>query len=167
MDTPKAGKNPVKEGARILQDAVPPPDESFAGGVEAHINARKMDPAYGRAYGLGEYVEPEPQHSEVVDLHGHAVPVAFPLYFRRFFARQDERRLAEWDEIIDERLDKEAANRVKQATDKRRKVWRNAAGGVLLAMIFAGKWIVEQVSWVSENLPILRTIWHFIFGART
>lgn len=167
METPPNGKNPVKEGARILQDVVPPPAESFAEGVEASTRARRMDPAYGEAYGLGEYIETDGHKNRVADLHGHAVPVAFPLYFRRFFARQDERRLQEWDEIIDERLDKEAAQRVHEATDKRRKVWRRAAIGVLLSMIFAGKWIVEQVSWVSENLPILQNIWHFIFGART
>jgi hypothetical protein len=171
MKTPKEENaekrrpRPGEEGLGVVQQAMPLPKDSFKDGVDAHRNARRMDPAYGDAYGLGEYIEPQAS-SDVADLHGHAVPVAFPLYFRQFFARQTAERLAEMDEMIDERLDREASDRHRAIIKRSRKRWRNAAGGAFLTLLFFGKWIIEQLSWIQEQMPVLRTLFGFIFGAK-
>lgn len=146
----------VAEGAARCLECETPPSDGFADGVEAERNRRRMDPAYGEAYGLGEYVEPPSDGAR--PLHGHTAPVAFPAFWHAWFARQTKERLAEIDEIVDERLEREAISRFL------RRVKHLAIAAVVIG--FAGaRWFSDQLAWIMEKLPVLRAFWHLITGA--
>jgi len=153
-----APKHPraVAEGAARCVDYETPPSEGFADGVEAERNRRRMDPAYGDAYGLGEYVEP--RGDATVHLQGPAAPIAFPAFWHAWFARQTPERLAEINEMVDERLEREVIQR-----------WFRRIKHLAIAAVIAGfagaRWFSDQLAWIMERLPVLREIWHLITGA--
>lgn len=144
---------------------VPAVDQSkdFAAGVAAHHRAARMDREYGEAYGLGEYVEVGPTDTrvrpryEAEDLGGRAVAVKFPKFWRDWFARQTEQRLDELDEMLDERLEREAAAR-------HNKRFRVALWAALAASFYFAKWIIDQAGFVVEKLPLIKQIWAAVVG---
>lgn len=139
-----------------LQEAVPPTPESFAEGVEAERARRRMDPHYGEAYGLGEYVQP--RSDSPVHVQGHAAPIKFPAFWHAWFARQTPERLEDLDEILDERREREAVNRFL------RRVKHLTIAAVVMG--FAGaRYFSDQIAWIMERMPVLREFWHLITGA--
>lgn len=159
----RPGKDAIKRPRDVargvgggLQEAVQPVPESFVEGVEAERARRRMDPNFGEVYGLGEYVEP--RRDAAVHIQGHAAPIKFPAFWHAWFARQTPERLAEIDEIVDERLEREVIQR-----------WLRRTKHLTIAAVIAGlagaRWFSDQLAWIMERLPVLREIWHLITGA--
>ncbi len=109
---------------------------------------------------LGEYIEGQDRSrgNGSVFLDGPAQTIRFPDWWRKWFARQTPARLAALDEMVDERLEREAL----------RKFFRRLKHVGIAAVIagFAGaRWFSEQIAWFMAKLPILREFWTLITGS--
>ncbi len=155
-DSIKRPRDVVRGVSEGLQNAVPPPDDSFVDGIEAERALHRMDPTYGDRYGLGPFVEPSAETA--VHLGGRALPIKFQAYWHAWFARQTPERLAEIDEMVDERLEREAVSRFLRRV-------KHLTIAAVIAGFAGARWFSDQLAWIMERLPVLREIWHLITGA--
>lgn len=154
----RANKDNIKGGTDVamavgneLSKKIEPTKDSFTDGVEAE-HKRIMDPAYGVMFDLGPHTPPPEQ------MHGASVLVSFPPFWRKWMAKQTAERLAELDEVIDERLEREAVQRYFRRI-------RQAAIAALVMGFVGAKWFSDQIGWISEKLPVLKAFWHLVTGA--
>jgi len=148
----------VAEGAARCLECETPPSEGFADGVEAERHRSRMDPAYGKAYGLGEYVEPPADPDKPHAIGGTARVLRFPRWLEDWFARQDEESLATLDELVAERQERDVIRKWM------RRIWHGAIG-TLVATVVAAHWFSDQLAWVAERLPVLRQFWQLVTGS--
>ncbi|SFL18959.1 hypothetical protein SAMN04488125_110115 [Methylorubrum salsuginis] len=148
----------VAEGAARCLECETPPSEGFADGVEAERNRRRMDPAYGEAYGLGEYREPPPDPDKPHHIGGAARVLKFPRWLEDWFERQDEDSLSTIDELVAERQERAVVRKWM------RRIWHGAIA-TLVTTALAAHWFSDQLAWVAERLPVLRQFWQLVTGS--
>lgn len=174
-------------GRALHEQMGKPPEGNFADGVEAYLAYRKrMTPDMGDMWELGPHIEPvegrdRDDRGDSVHLDGVPPrPIAFPVWWRRWFAKQNERTLRILDKIIewlDEHGEEEAGKRL---ADLDEVVARHRARRVLVARL---KWVTkfggpaagltwgaltfaqDKIGRVIEQLPVLRAAWKAILGS--
>lgn len=150
----------VVEGAgRALKGHAETPPDSFADGVEAHRILKRMCPETEADGDLGPYA---PRSADVTEdaanLGGRARTIRFPPFWHAWFARQTAPRLATIDELVDERIER----RVLQNFFRRLK---HATIFAFVGSAAAAHWFSEQIAWLVERVPMLRTLWALVIGS--
>ena len=84
-------------------------------------------------------------------------PPDAPAPWQAWAARQSGRRLALLDEIVDERIERQALRAVLRRL-------KHAVAAAFLAAAAVAHWFSDQAAWIAERLPALRLLWHLVTG---
>lgn len=101
----------------------------------------------------------EPPHPDEGDAAqgGHPRPIRLPPHWHRWFARQDERRLALLDEIVDERIERQVLSNLLRRL-------KHLVVVAFLGAAAVAHWFSDQAAWIAERLPVLRSLWTILKG---
>lgn len=88
---------------------------------------------------------------------GHPRPIRLPPHWHGWFARQDERRLALLDELVDERIERQVLSHLLRRL-------KHAVVVAFLGAAAVAHWFSDQAAWIAERLPVLRSLWRILTG---
>ncbi|MBP1180444.1 hypothetical protein [Methylobacterium sp. PvR107] len=92
-----------------------------------------------------------------IALGGRMRAIRFPPFWHAWFARQTEPRLAALDEMVDAHVERRALRRYLSRL-------KHATMLAFLGAAAAAHWFSDQIAWIVERIPALRSLWNLVVG---
>lgn len=90
-------------------------------------------------------------------LGGRTRAIRFPPFWHAWFARQTEPRLIALDEMVDAHVERRALRRYLSRL-------KHATMLAFLGAAAAVHWFSDQIAWIVERIPALRSLWMLVVG---